>query len=93
LRNAVSQLRKNPIPVSPWGQRGDVDAAAERAAGAADDDHANAIVGGEIVDQRVEVERPLFVRAVEHVRPVQRHGRDRLFDSRVHGFKVHETRV
>jgi hypothetical protein len=46
-------------------------------------------VGGEIVDECVEVARPLFVSAVEHVRPVQRHGSDRPINGGVHRFEFH----
>ena len=67
FRSAVSQLRKKLMPISPLRQRRDVDAAAERAAGAADDDDAQGRHAEQIVDERVEVARPLFVGAVEHL--------------------------
>jgi hypothetical protein len=71
------------------GERGQVDATAEGAAGASHDNHSKMIDGGEIVDEGVQIERPLLVGAVEHVGPIQHDGRNRTVDLREHGFEVH----
>ena len=88
--------RRFPVPEKRHGdltlrQRGEIDAAAERAARAADDHDPQAVVAGKIVDQRVQVACPLLVGAVQHVRTVQDHRRDAVVHSGIHGFELHPS--
>jgi hypothetical protein len=75
------QLAKRRFPVSEerhaglaLGQRREVDATAEGAARAADDDDSHVLLAREVVDQRAQIACPLLVRAVQDVRAIERSG-------------------
>ena len=51
------------------------------------------VAGREIVDERVEIARPLFVRTVEHVRPIQRQRRDLRVNGREHRVELHASQL
>jgi hypothetical protein len=44
---------------------------------------------GQMADERVQVARPLLVRAVEHVRAIEDDGRDAVANIAVHRLELH----
>ena len=47
------------------------------------------VVARQVVDERVQIARPLLVRAVQDVRAVERQGRDPVVHGGIHGFELH----
>ncbi len=79
------------MPVSPAASAVRSMPAAEGTTGATDDNDPQTLVSRKVIDERIQVARPLLVGAVQHVRTIEDQRRDAVVDRGIHRFKLHAS--